>query len=155
MPNSKWARLAALVLIALALKASYITQPTTGAVGQITLVVGASDITTTGVKACSVVEYAGTIKQADLVANAVPTGADLTVDVRKVAFGSYTGFASAASITAAATPTITTGAGNPRFSDSTLTGWTVAVAAQDVVCVAITSAPTGGATSASLSLKLQ
>ncbi len=78
----------------------------------------------------------------------------LSVDVLTVALGSYTGFASASSITAAATPTITTGAGNPRFSDTTLTGWTTSLAAQTVVCVAInTAAPTGGSTYAALTLR--
>lgn len=124
-----------------------------GQVGQVTLVVGSSDITSTGTKACTTAENAFTITQAQLIANAVPTGANLIVDVLKVAFGSYTGFASASSITAAAIPTITTMAMNPRYTDSVLMGWTTSVSAGDVLCVAVNSAPTGGATYASLSLK--
>lgn len=124
-----------------------------GQVGQVTLIVGSADISSTGTKACTTAENAFTITRADLVANALPTGANLVVDVKKVALSSYTGFASASSITAAAVPTIATGDANPRYSDTTLTGWTTAVSAQDVICVAINTAPTGGATYASLTLK--
>jgi hypothetical protein len=122
-------------------------------VGQVTLIVGSSDIASVGTKACSVAENAFTITKAELIANALPTGANLVVDVLKVAFGSYTGFASAASITSAAVPTIATGDANPRYTDSTLTGWTTTVNAGDVICVAIDTAPTGGSTYAALSLK--
>lgn len=122
-------------------------------VGQVTLIVGSADITSTGTKACSVAENAFTITKAELIANALPTGVDLVMDVKKVAFASYTGFASASSITAAAIPTITTMDANPRYTDSSLTGWTTAVSTGDVLCVAINSAPTGGATYAALSLK--
>ena len=121
--------------------------------GQITLVVGATDIGSTGTKACSTIENAATLIAAHLISDLVPTGADLAVDVKTVAFGSYTGFAAAASITGGNIPTIATAAGNPRYEDLTLTSWTTAVAAKTVVCVAITSAPTGGSTSASLTLK--
>jgi len=120
---------------------------------QITLVV--VDPSTTGTKSCSVVEVAGTIIAAHLIANALPTGADLVIDVKKVAYASYTGTASASSITASALPTITTAASNPRYEDLTLTGWTTSVAANDVVCVSVSTAPTGGATWASLSLEVQ
>lgn len=122
---------------------------------QITLGVGAGDIGTTGVKACSVVRAGGTILGAYLIANAVPTGAALTVDVMKLAFSSYTGSAAPTSITASATPSIATAASNPRYSDTTLTGWTTTVTTGDVVCVKVTSAPTGGATFASLTLEIQ
>lgn len=127
--------------------------PGTSQVGQLTLAIGSGDITTTGTKACTTVENALTITKAEMISNALPTGANLVVDVLKVAFTSYTGFGSAVSITAAAVPTITTVAANPRYTDSTLTGWTKSVSAGDVVCVAINSAPTGGATYAALSLK--
>lgn len=120
---------------------------------QITLVV--VDVTATGVKSCSVVEVAGTIVAAHLITNAVPTGANLVVDVRKVAFASYTGTGAASSIAASAIPTITTAASNPRYEDLTLTGWTTSVAANDIVCVAINTAPTGASTWASLSLEVQ
>lgn len=120
---------------------------------QITLVV--VDPSATGTKACSVVEVAGTIVAAHLIANALPTGANLVVDVKKVAYSSYTGTAAASSITASALPTITTAASNPRYADTTLTGWTTSVSADDVVCVAINTAPSGGATWASLTLEVQ
>lgn len=136
--------------------ASYILQPSTGSSArQITLVVGSGDITSTGTKACSVLENSGTITGVHLISNALPTGADLIVDVLTVAFSSYTGFGSASSITASDIPTITTGAMNPRYSDTTLTGWTTSLAAATVVCVGINSAPTGGATYASLTLDIQ
>lgn len=122
---------------------------------QITMSVGAADIVSTGTKACSVISVAGTIVGAKLVANALPTGANLVVDVLKIGFTSYTGFASAVSVTASAVPTIATGASNPRYTDTTLTGWTTAVSANDVVCVAINTAPTGGATFAALTLEIQ
>lgn len=122
---------------------------------QITLAVGSSDIGSTGTKACGLVARAGTIVAATLTANALPTGADLVVDVLTVAYASYTGYASASSITASATPIIDTGDANPKYTDSTLTGWTTAIAANTMVCVAVDSAPTGGATSAQLVLTMR
>lgn len=122
---------------------------------QITLGVGAGDIGTTGVKACSVVRWSGTILGAYLVANALPTGSNLEIDVMKVAFGSYTGSASASSIAASAVPIIQTGDSNPRYSDTTLTGWTTSVTAGDVVCVKVKTAPGGGSTWAALSLEVK
>lgn len=119
----------------------------------ITLIVGAADIGSTGVKACANVATARTIVAARLVSNALPTGANLVVDVKTVALSSYTGTGAASSITASAVPTIATGDANPRYSDTTLTGWTKAVAANTVVCVAINTAPTGGATWAALTLE--
>jgi hypothetical protein len=120
---------------------------------QITLV--ATDVSSTGTKSCSVVEVAGTIVAAHLISNALPTGSNLVVDVLKVGFSSYTGPASASSITASAVPTIATGDSNPRYEDTTLTGWTTSIAANDVVCVAISTAPSGGATWASVALEVQ
>ena len=121
--------------------------------GQVTLVVGALDIGSTGTKACSTIENAATLIAAHLISDLVPTGANLAVDVKTVAFGSYTGFAAASSITGGNIPVITTVAANPRYEDLVLTGWTTAVAAKTVVCVAITTAPTGGSTQAALTLK--
>ncbi len=120
---------------------------------QISLVV--VDPSSTGTKSCSVIEVAGTIVAAHLLANALPTGANLVVDVKKVAYSSYTGIAAASSITASAVPTIATGDSNPRYEDTTLTGWTTSVSANDVVCVAVNTAPSGGATWASLTLEVQ
>jgi hypothetical protein len=121
---------------------------------QATLIVGPADISSTGTKACAVSENSGTITGVHLIADAVPTGANLVVDVTKVAFASYTGFGSGTSITAADTPTITTAAMNPRYSDTALTGWTTSILTGDVICVNVTTAPTGGSTYASLSLDI-
>lgn len=157
MQNSKVLRVVfSLLCCVCVLRGSYILQPATGtSARQITLIVGSADITTTGTKACSVLENGGTITGVHLIANAVPTGADLVVDVKTVAFSSYTGFGSATSITASDIPTITTAAMNPRYSDTVLTGWTTTVASGTVVCVAVNTAPTGGATYASLTLDIQ
>lgn len=119
---------------------------------QITLIV--TDFATTGVKACSTVEIAYTIVAAHLISNALPTGANLVLDVKKVAFTSYTGTASASSIVASAPPTIATSDSNPRYEDVTLTGWTTSLSANDVICVAVTTAPTGGSVWASLTLEV-
>jgi hypothetical protein len=155
MRNSKLPALAVLAILLasiLILPGSFVQKPN---LRQITLVVGSNDITTTGTKACATSEVAGTIVDAHLISNALPTGANLVVDVLKVAFTSYTGFASASSITASAVPTIATSDSNPRYSDSTMTGWTTNIAANDVVCVAVNTAPTGGATSAVLTLEVK
>lgn len=123
---------------------------------QITLVVGSSDITSVGLKACSVVENAGTITGLRMIANAVPTGADLELGVFKAPFASYASFVSPMSIMGAgAIPTISQMAMNARYADPTLTGWTLSISAGDVFCVAVLSAPTGGATYASLSMDVQ
>lgn len=155
MPRFKvWSRVAlALFVLAWIAQPSSINQ-TPSIATQITLIVGATDIGSTGTKACATNENAGTITAAHLIADLVPTGADLTIDVLTVAFGSYTGYASASSITAAAVPVITTVAANPRYSDTTLTGWTTAIAANTVVCVNVKTAPTGGSTFAALTLKV-
>lgn len=119
---------------------------------QITLSVGPGDITSTGTKACSNIAVGGTITAARLTANALPTGGDLTVDVLTVAFASYTGFGSASSITASATPTIETSDMEPVYEDTMLSGWTTSFSDNTIFCVAVDSAPTGGATSATLVL---
>jgi hypothetical protein len=82
---------------------------------------------------CNVVTISGTIKEFEMVADA--TG-NATVDVRTVAYASYTGAASASSITASATPAIAVGI---KYTDSTLTGWTTSIAKDTVVCVVLTS----------------
>lgn len=122
---------------------------------QLTMGIGAGDIGTTGTKACSTVRWAGTILGVYLTSNALPTGANLQVDILKVAGASYTGVASATSITASDIPAIATGASNPIYTDTTLTGWTTSIAVGDVVCVAVKTAPTGGATNASLTLEVK
>lgn len=54
-----------------------------------------------------------------------------TVDVRTVAYSSYTGPGSASSITAAAIPALATAT---KYQDTTLTGWTKAVPSNTVMC---------------------
>lgn len=83
---------------------------------------------------CGYLPYNATINSATLLAD--QTGS-ATVDVRTVAFGSYTGPASAASITAAAIPTLSAAV---KFQDTTLTGWTTALTSNTVVCFVL-SAP--------------
>jgi len=83
--------------------------------------------------ACVHVFFAGTIQQATIIAT--PSGS-ATVDVRTVALASYTGPASASSITAAAIPAI---ASAVSYNDTTLTGWTTALAANTEVCAFLSS----------------
>lgn len=85
---------------------------------------------------CQQVNYAGTINQVSLIGD---QSGSVTVDVKTVAFGSYTGPGSASSITAAAIPGLSSAA---SFQDSTLTGWTTSFAANTVVCFALTSPST-------------
>jgi hypothetical protein len=85
---------------------------------------------------CTVVYFAGTIQQVDLIAD---QSGSATVDVQTVAFGSYTGPGSASSITAADTPALSSAV---KFSDSTLTGWTTGVAANSVFCFVLSSPTT-------------
>jgi hypothetical protein len=85
---------------------------------------------------CQQVNYAGTIQEASLIAD---QSGSVTVDVRTVAFGSYTGPGSASSITASDTPALSSAA---RFQDSTLTGWTTSLSANTVVCFVMSSPAT-------------
>jgi len=63
----------------------------------------------------------------------------VTVDVRTVAQTSYTGPASATTITASDIPAL---ASAVRFSDTTLTGWTTSVTANTVACFVMSSPAT-------------
>lgn len=91
---------------------------------------------TGSITTCYPVYYSGTISQVVLIAD---VSGNATVDVRTVAFASYTGPSSASSITAADTPAL---ASAVSFSDTTLTGWTTTIAANTVVCFVLTS-PSG------------
>lgn len=86
--------------------------------------------------ACVATYFAGTIQSVELIGD---VSGSATVDVLTVAHGSWTGRASAASITAAAIPAISSAS---KYTDSTLTGWTTTLAAGTDVCFALTSPTT-------------
>lgn len=102
---------------------------------------GITDFSGTGTKACAVTQNAVNITGAYLIADDLPTSAHLVFDVHLANFDDYTGPASASSITASATPTIQTGDTNPRYSDTTLTGWTTAIPANSVLCAVLDTTP--------------
>jgi len=85
---------------------------------------------------CGKVKFSGTIVGASLSADQSGT---VTVDVKTVADASYTGPASASSITASATPAL---ASAVKLDNTTLTGWTTALAANTRVCFALSSPAT-------------
>lgn len=85
---------------------------------------------------CQHVDYAGTIQGVTLAAD--QTGS-VTVDVKTVAYSSYTGPGSASTITASDTPAL---ASAVKYQDTTLTGWTTALSANSQVCFALTSPST-------------
>jgi hypothetical protein len=83
-----------------------------------------------------VVPFAGSISKVQLIAT--PSGS-VTVDVRTVAYASYTGPSSTSTITASDTPALSSAT---SYSDSTLTGWTTTVTANSVFCFYLTSPST-------------
>ena len=85
---------------------------------------------------CSQINYAGTINEASIVAD---QSGNATVDIKTVAYSSYTGPASASSITAATIPALSSAV---KFQDSTLTGWTTSLTANTVVCFVLSSPAT-------------
>jgi hypothetical protein len=82
---------------------------------------------------CVPVNFGGTITGATIVGD--QTGS-ATVDVRTVVYGSYSGPASAASVTASATPAL---ANATKYQDTTLSGWTTALAANSTVCFVLSN----------------
>lgn len=123
--------------------------------GQITLIVGSADIGSTGNKACTLAETARTIVEAHLSADHLPTGANLVLDVKTIPAASYTDISSATtSITGSAKPTIQTTDAS-AFQTVNISSWTTAIAANTEVCVAVSTAPTGGSTQAVLTLEVQ
>ena len=87
---------------------------------------------------CAPVEYAGTISGIYMVSD---LSGNATLDVKTVAYASYTGPASTSTIANYPTnnPTFT---GATKFSDTTLTNWTKALTANTVVCVTLSSPAT-------------
>lgn len=83
--------------------------------------------------ACVDVPIASTITGVTLLSD---VSGSATVDVKTVAYASYAGPSSASSITASAVPAISSAF---KYQDTTLTGWTTAVAANTVMCFHLTS----------------
>lgn len=94
---------------------------------------GGATVLTTGTKGNIRIPYTGRIQKATLLSKNGATGA-IVVDVKK---STYAAFGTSSSICASAKPTISaTGA---KSEDSTLTGWTVAVTAGDILYANIDS----------------
>ncbi len=94
---------------------------------------GAGSTITTGTKGFLYVPYACTINSVTLLADA---SGSIVIDIKKAAYAS---FPPSSSIVASAPPTLS---GAQSSQDVTLTGWTVAVAAGDVLAFSVTSATT-------------
>lgn len=104
--------------------------------GSISLIIddGASVITT-GLKAYLEIPFACTIQAVTLLAD---VAGSIVVDIWKAAYAGYPPVV-ANTITASAKPTIT---GANKSQDTTLTGWTVAVAAGDILAFNVDSVAT-------------
>ena len=96
---------------------------------------GGSALTGT-ISRCTQVNYAGTIEKVSILAD---QSGSATIDVRTVAYASYTGPASASTITASDTPALSSAV---KYQDSTLTGWTTTLAANTAVCFVLSSPST-------------
>lgn len=96
---------------------------------------GGGSAITTGVKGYIYVPYACTINSVTMMAD---QSGSIVVDIWKVAYASFPP-ADGNSITASATPTITS---TTNSQDTTLTGWTTAVTAGDVLAFNVDSATT-------------
>ena len=94
---------------------------------------GSGSTITTGSKGYIYIPVAGTITQATLLADA---SGSIVVDVKK---GTYTAFPTTSSICASAKPTLSSA---QKSKDSTLTGWTTSVSADDVLEFNVDSATT-------------
>lgn len=94
---------------------------------------GGGSVLTTGSKGFRSFPVAGTIVGARILANAA---GNLVFDVKK---SDYATFPTQSSIVASAPPTLT---GAQKSEDTTLTGWTTAIAAGDVLGFEITGTPT-------------
>jgi hypothetical protein len=85
---------------------------------------------------CTPVNYSGTITGVTLSAD---VSGSVTVDVKMVAYSSYTGPSSASTITASDTPALSSAA---KYQDTTLTGWSTTLAANSMVCFSLSSPST-------------
>ena len=95
---------------------------------------------------CVPVYYSGTIQAVEIIGD---VSGSITIDVKTVLHSAWTGTASASSITAAAIPALSSAS---KYTDTTLTGWTTALAAGTDVCF-VMSSPTTVA-GASITLKV-
>jgi hypothetical protein len=86
--------------------------------------------------ACVDVPFAATITGVTLLSDVAGSA---TLDVRTVAYASYTGPASVSSIAASAIPALSNAT---KYQDTTLTGWTTSVPANTVMCFHLTSPAT-------------
>jgi len=86
----------------------------------------AGSVLTTGIKADFLVPFAGTIRKATLLAD---QSGSIVIDIWKDTYANYPPTVDD-TITASAKPTISSGT---KSEDSTLTGWTVDVAAGDIL----------------------
>jgi len=86
---------------------------------------GGGDLPATGSKGFLQIPFAATIKSWTMLADAAGSSAQITVKK-----STYSGFPTTTSIVAAAPPILTTAQKN---TSSTLTGWTTAIAAGDVL----------------------
>lgn len=96
---------------------------------------GGGAVLTTGIKADVTIPFACTITGVTVLAN---TGGSLVIDIWKDTYANYPPTV-ADTITASAKPTLSTAM---KYSDTTLTGWTVAVAAGDTLRFNIDSVST-------------
>ena len=94
---------------------------------------GGGAVIETGIKGDSPVEFAGTIVQATLLAD---QSGDIVVDILKA---TYAGAPPTVSITAAAKPELSAA---EKSQDPTLSGWTTAIAAGDVLRFVVDSVAT-------------
>lgn len=107
---------------------------------------GGGSAITTGIKGDIVVDFAATIKAATLLAD---QSGDIVVDIWKDTYANFPP-TDADSITASAPPTLSSAT---KDQDTTLTGWTTAIAAGDVLRINVDSAAT--VTLVTLSLELE
>ena len=109
--------------------------PRIGAVGIV--IDGGGSVITTGVKGFVEVPFAGTITAATLLStDAAATAGSIVIDVWKDTYANYPPVVGD-SITASAKPTLSSA---NKSKDTTLTGWTTAIAAGDVLGFSVTSA---------------
>ncbi len=104
---------------------------------------GSGQTILTGSKGYTVIDFACTIINNTLLAD---QSGSIVVDIKK---STYAGFPTTASICAAAKPTLSTA---QNSQDTTLTGWTTAIAAGDILEFNVDSATT--VTRVTLSLKV-
>jgi hypothetical protein len=120
-------------------------------IGAVGLVIdGGGSVITTGVKGFVEVPFAGTITAATLLStDAAVTSGSIVIDVWKDTYANYPPVVGD-SITASAKPTLSSAI---KSRDATLTGWTTAIAAGDILGFSVSSVTT--LTRVTLSLTVQ